>query len=86
MGKQIMQGWESGKKLQTEEVPTKEGAENDGSDKRVMISERKNKWKENESREEELRSNNRKKVNVYLSSLMMKVPDHVHVLRIGYIF
>jgi hypothetical protein len=27
-----------------------------------------------------------KKVNVYLSSLMMKVPDHVYVLRIGYIF
>jgi hypothetical protein len=28
----------------------------------------------------------KQKVNVYLSSLMMKVPDHVHVLCIGYIF
>jgi hypothetical protein len=28
----------------------------------------------------------KQKGNVYLSSLMIKVPDHVYVLRIGYIF
>jgi len=42
-------------------IPTKEGTENGGSSESVMVGERKNKWKENEIREEEIRSNNRKR-------------------------